>query len=119
MVQGQSCLGMKRYECVNLIKMAGNPMSIRVARARREQSALTDPYNQNNRNYGNQEIFSRNDQYNDYQTDRRPGKVETTVLSMFCSNHVQNMVMEHVLVHVLFLFSLIFVSEHKNTNFGT
>ena len=41
------------------------------------------------------------------------------VLSMFCSNHVQNMEMEHVLVHVLFLFSLIFVSEHKNTNFGT
>jgi len=66
--------------------MAGNPMSIRVARARREQSALTDPYNQNNRNYGNQEIFSRNDQYNDYQTDRRPGKVETNTRRKLPSN---------------------------------
>ena len=35
------------------------------------------------------------------------------VLAMFCSNHVQNMDMEHVLVHVLFLFSLFLFQNIK------
>ena len=47
---------------------------------------------------------------NSYQ--RLPCKA---VLSMFCSNHVQNKDMEHVLVHVLFLSSLKIFFQNMKT----
>ena len=54
MVQNQSCVGMTRVECVNLMKAAGNTISISVVRTGRREEGSGNPYNQKHQHHRNQ-----------------------------------------------------------------
>ena len=54
MVQNQSCVGMTRVECVNLMKAAGNTISISVVRTGRREEGAGNPYNQKHQHHRNQ-----------------------------------------------------------------